>query len=132
MTLRLREASNGLSFTVSEIPDPLPITVTTSETMKLETLANFSFDVHHNSYKYDNEVVISGWSRRFPTLKPRSANSAFFRVEIPIPLNDYYHSQLELLPVLEDKLSMIPTHVNITHGQWNNEPRPVTNLHELL
>ena len=66
MTLRTKQAGNGLSFTTSEIPGLTPVTITTSSTEKMVLETNLSFDVHNGSYRYGPEVVVSAWSNRFP------------------------------------------------------------------
>jgi hypothetical protein len=48
--------------------------------------ARLSFDRHENSYRYNDEVVISAWSTFEPYIESRPLNNTKFRCEIPVPL----------------------------------------------
>jgi len=91
---------NGLRFKAAEILGLVPVTITLSPSEKVVHKVHLSYDVHENSYKYAPEVVTSGWSDRFPVFKPRSLESGFFRIEIPVPMRDFYNTQMKLLPEL--------------------------------
>lgn len=79
----------GLKFfdLTYDVPVRTNVTFSISEREKYVMRdAALSFDRHENSYRYNDEVVISVWSNEAPVLEVRAENETAFRCEIPVPL----------------------------------------------
>jgi hypothetical protein len=78
----------GLDFfdLTAPVKANVPVTFALSPTEKASMTGFISFDRHENSYAFNDEVVISCWSREPPIIEKRAENQGYYRVEIPVPL----------------------------------------------
>lgn len=83
----------GLKFTeLEKLEVPVEATLTINATQKYELKGFLTVDCHRNSWKYQDEGVITVWSYDKPILKnrPVDADKQFFRIEIPVPIPVLY------------------------------------------
>ncbi len=87
----------GLQFydLTAPIKAKVPATFALSQTKKASMSGFLSFDRHENSYLFQDEAVISLWSKTHPTIQQRADNAGYYRLEIPVPLN-IFQQMLEL------------------------------------
>ncbi len=67
----------------------VPVTFALSPTEKASMTGLLSFDLHQNSYAFNDEVVISCWSREPPIIERRAENAGYYRLEIPVLLTPF-------------------------------------------
>lgn len=78
----------GLGFTEAvKFSIPVPSTTTINDTSKLSMTGNLTLDFHTNSYRYDDEAVLTVWAYAYPWVEFRSKNGGFGRNEIVLPLS---------------------------------------------
>lgn len=68
-----------------EIAPTVKCTFAISKDAKYIQEGTLTFDRHENSYKFNDEVVITVWSRESPCTSQRADNDGYYRVEIPVP-----------------------------------------------
>lgn len=68
-----------------EIKPTVKCTFAVSPSKKFVQKGLLSFDRHEGSYKYNDEVVITVWSKNPPYEEHRADNQGYYRVEIPVP-----------------------------------------------
>jgi hypothetical protein len=78
----------GLEFRnlTFDLPVSTKATLAINNTEKYVLAGSLSFERQENSYRYENEGVVTLWSREPPVLESRAYNDGYFRVEIPVPL----------------------------------------------
>lgn len=69
-----------------EIQPNVKCTFAISPSEKFVQEGRLCFDRHEGSSKFQDEVVVSVWSRQPPHREARASNDGYFRVEIPVPL----------------------------------------------
>ena len=74
---------------VPELQPKVTSTFTTSKNEKLVLVGILSLDRHENSNKFEDEVVVSVWSRDPPYIEQRAFNDGYFRLEIPVKLETF-------------------------------------------
>lgn len=78
----------GLNFTEAvKLKHPVPSTMTIDYSTKLSLKGSLCLDFHRNSYRYNNEAVLSVWAHDYPVVKHRSKNSNWGRNEIVLPIS---------------------------------------------
>ena len=107
MTVVQKQAYKGLQFSELGSLSSIPRTWAISATEKYSTVANFTVDVHKHSYMFKDEVVLTLWSTRYPEVKLGAENDGYFRLEIPIPMRDFYELMMTVLPELHGRLNGI-------------------------
>jgi hypothetical protein len=87
----------GLDFfdLTAPVKARVPVTFALSPNEKASMSGFLSFDRHENSYAFNDEVVISCWSREPPIIEKRAENQGYYRLEVPVPL-DTFERMLEL------------------------------------
>jgi hypothetical protein len=122
MTVVKKQEYKWLDF--AEIPHlvNMPFTFAISPEYKVAYKANYSVDMHQNSYLFQDEAVVTYWSWKYPDIQvlsgpdaegycivkmkveARADNQGFWRFEGPQPLRQFFNYHNEALFEVNERL----------------------------
>lgn len=86
--VNVRRARNQLEFDEAvKLSVQVPVTMTISDSQKLAMNGNLTLDFHRNSYKYQDEAVLTVWHYSYPVVRSRPVNDGYGRNEIVLPIS---------------------------------------------